>query len=48
MRLPSLVRLIVFLAVLAGLAFAGMLALVTFVQVTPRTIEQAIPPAKLK
>ena len=35
------------LAVLAGLIYAAMLALVTFVDVTPRPMEQAIPSARL-
>ena len=47
-RLPSLLRLILILAVLAGLVYGGMIALVTFVEVTPHTIEQAIPASKLK
>ena len=34
-------------ALLAGLVYGGMLALVTFVEVTPRPMEQAIPSARL-
>ena len=34
-------------ALLAGVVYGGMLALVTFVEVTPRPMEQAIPSARL-
>ncbi|MBV1706127.1 MAG: histidine kinase [Hyphomicrobiales bacterium] len=43
--MPSLIRLIVFLAVLAGLGFVGMVALVTFVHPVPRPMTQSIPAA---
>ncbi|UDL96588.1 histidine kinase [Lichenihabitans sp. PAMC28606] len=46
--MPSLFRLLFVLALLGALVYGGMIALVTFVQVTPRPIEQVIPPAKLK
>jgi len=36
--MPTLTRLIVALLVLAGLAYAGVLALVTFEKPTPREI----------
>ena len=45
--MPSLIRFLVVLGMLAGLAFGAMLALVTFVEPTPRPMEQAIPSAKL-
>ncbi len=45
--MPSLIRLVVVVGVLAGLVFAAMEALATFVEVTPRAMEQAIPSAKL-
>jgi hypothetical protein len=45
---PSLVRFIIVLAVLAGLVFAGMVALVTFVQVKPHPMEETVPPGRLK
>jgi hypothetical protein len=32
---------------LAGLAYAGMIALVTFVEPQPREMSQSIPPARL-
>jgi hypothetical protein len=44
---PSLIRLLVVLAVLAGAVFGGMIALVTFVQPEPREMSQTIPPARL-
>ena len=46
--MPSLVRFIIVVVVLAAAVFAGMLALATFVQVTPRPMEEAIPASKLK
>jgi hypothetical protein len=45
---PSLIRFIIVLAVLAGVVLAAMLALVTFVHVTPRPMEETIPASKLK
>ncbi len=46
--MPSLVRFLVALAVLAALIFGGMVALVTFVHVTPRPMEEAIPASRFK
>lgn len=46
--MPSLIRFVLVVAVLAGLVYAGMWALATFVDVQPRPMEQAIPPAKFK
>lgn len=45
--MPSLIKFVVVVAVLAGVAYGAMEALVTFVQVSPRPMEQAIPSAKL-
>ena len=45
--MPSLFRFLLVVVVLAALVYAGMLALVTFVQLTPRPMEQAVPPAQL-
>lgn len=45
--MPSLFRFLLVAGVLAALAYAGMLALVTFVQLTPRPMEQVVPPARL-
>ena len=46
--MPTLFRLILVLALLAGAAYAGMFALATLVSPVPRPMEQAIPAAKLK
>ena len=46
--LPSLIRFVVTLAVLAGLAYAGMFALATFVEPETREMKVRIPSAKLK
>jgi hypothetical protein len=40
--LPSLFRFLFLLAILAGLVYGGMLALVGFVKVQPREITQTI------
>ena len=45
--MPSLIRLVLVVGVMAGLVFAVMDALGTFVVVRPRIMEQAIPAAKL-
>ena len=45
--MPSLVKFLAVVALLAGLVYGGMLALVTFVEETPRPMEQAIPSARL-
>jgi hypothetical protein len=44
---PSLFRFLFIIALLAGLIYAGMLALVTFVEPQPREMSQSIPPARL-
>jgi hypothetical protein len=48
--LPSLIRFLVAIAVLAGLAYAGLFALANFVKVKPREITQTIqlPKADMK
>jgi hypothetical protein len=45
--MPSLIRLIVALAVLAGLGFAGMFALATFVKPEQSEMTIRIPAEKL-
>ncbi len=40
--MPSLIRLLVVVAALAGLVYAGLFALANFVHVTPREITQTI------
>ncbi|MDR7035366.1 MULTISPECIES: histidine kinase [Methylobacterium] len=46
--MPTLFRFIATLAILAGLVFAGMFALATFVEPTPREMSVPIPAAKLQ
>jgi hypothetical protein len=45
---PTLFRLVLILAVLVGVAYAGMFALATFVEPQPREMSHTLPPAKLK
>lgn len=45
--MPSLFRFLAVIAVLAGLVYGGMIALVTFVEPQPREITQTIPANKL-
>jgi hypothetical protein len=44
---PSLFRFLFVVAVIAGLVYGAMVALVTYVQVHPREMTQTIPPSKL-
>lgn len=46
--MPTLFRFLAILAVLAGLAFAAMFALATFVEPTPREMSVTIPASKLQ
>jgi hypothetical protein len=45
--LPSLIRFLVIVAILAGLVYGGMIALVTFVEPQPREMTQSLPANKL-
>lgn len=45
--MPSLIRLLITLIFLAGLVYAGMFALVTFVKPTPEEVSQRIPAREL-
>lgn len=45
--MPSLVRFLVFIGVIAALIFGVVYSLATFVTVTPRPMEQVVPPARL-
>jgi hypothetical protein len=45
--LPSLIRFLVIIAILAGLIYGGMIALVTFVEPQPREMTQTLPANKL-
>jgi hypothetical protein len=44
---PSLIRFLVIVGVLAALGYAGMFALVNFVTPQPREMTQTISPARL-
>jgi len=44
---PSLIRFVVTVGVLAGLGYGALLALVTFVEPQPREMTQTIPASKL-
>lgn len=46
--MPTLFRLILLVALLAGAAYAAMFALATLVKPEQRPMEQAIPASKLK
>ena len=45
--MPSLIRFLIVLGILAGIVFAGMIALVTFFQPEQHEISQTIPPLRL-
>jgi hypothetical protein len=45
--MPTLLRFLFLLALLGGLAFLGMAALVAFVEPEPREMSQPVPPASL-
>jgi hypothetical protein len=44
--MPTLFKFLGFLAVLGGLAFGGMVALVAFVEPQPREMVEVIPPSR--
>lgn len=45
--MPSLIRFIIILIFLGGLAYAGMFALVALVEPTPKEVSQRIPTREL-
>jgi hypothetical protein len=45
--MPSLIRLLITLIFLGGLVYAGMFALVAFVEPTPKEVSQRIPTREL-
>jgi len=45
--MPSLIRFIVFCAILVGIAYGAMFALVTYVEPQPREVMIKIPANKL-
>ncbi|MGO4403644.1 histidine kinase [Bosea sp. RAF48] len=46
--MPTLFRFLAFVAIIAGLVFGGMVALVTFVQPVQREMVEIVPPSKLQ
>ncbi|RYE30821.1 MAG: histidine kinase [Hyphomicrobiales bacterium] len=46
--MPTLFRFLAFIAIVAGLIFGGMVALVTFVEPVQREMIENVPPAKLQ
>jgi hypothetical protein len=46
--MPSLIRLIVVLALIAGAVYGGMLALVMLVEPNPREMTIRVPPERLQ
>ena len=46
-HVPAILRFLLIIAVIAGLVWGGMLALVTFVEPTPREMTQTIPSSRL-
>ena len=46
--MPTLFRFLAFLAIVGGLVYGGMIALVSFVQPEPREMVEIVPPAKLQ
>jgi hypothetical protein len=46
--MPTLFRFLAVVAILAGVAFAAMFALATFVEPEPREMTQTIPASKLQ
>jgi hypothetical protein len=45
--LPAIVRFLLFVAVIAGLVWGAMLALVAFVEPQPREMTQTLPSSRL-
>ncbi len=46
--MPSLIRLLVVLALIAGAVYGGMLALVMLVEPNPREMTVRVPPERLQ
>lgn len=47
-HVPTLFRFLAFIAIIAGLIFGGMIALVTFVEPVQREMIEIVPPSKLQ
>lgn len=48
LRMPSLFRFLIILGVIGGIAWGGMLALVSFVEPQQRDMQHSIPASKLQ
>lgn len=48
LTVPTLFRFVAFLALLGGLVFGGMVALVAFVKPEPREMIEVVPPSRLQ
>ena len=46
--MPTLFRFLAVIAVIGGLVFGGMIALVTFVKPTQRDMVEVVPPGRLQ
>ncbi len=46
--MPSLIRLLVVLGLIAGVVYGGMLALVLLVEPNPREMTDRVPPERLQ
>lgn len=46
--MPTLFKFLTFIAVIAGIVFGGMVALVTLVKPEPREMVEIVPPARLQ
>lgn len=46
--MPTLFKFLTFVAVLGGIVFGGMVALVTLVKPEPREMVEIVPPARLQ
>ena len=45
---PTLFKFLTVIAVIAGIVFGGMIALVAFVKPEPRDMVEVVPPSKLQ
>lgn len=45
--MPTLLRFLLIIAILGGLGFAGLVALVTFVEPQQREFSETLPPSRL-
>lgn len=46
--MPTLFKFLTFVAVIGGIVFGGMVALVTLVKPEPREMVEIVPPARLQ